>query len=138
MGKGMLTLNPLYSHNLLLNHVVMAGVLISVFSFPEINKLLDKHQFILYTLGLAMRPRMVMTVNEKLEPIPVQLMVGQAVDIIDQTGNPRTITGFQIHNSPSLIGTGERCELNGDDYISYSDVMENIVIVKENLDKKGR
>ena len=138
MGKGMLTLNPLYSHNLLLNHVVMAGVLISVFSFTEINKLLDKHQFILYTLGLAMRPRMVMTVNEKLEPIPVQLMVGQAVDIVGQTGNPRTITGFQIHNSPSLIGTGERCELNGDDYISYSDVMENIVIVKENPEKKGR
>ena len=63
--------------------------------------------------------------------IPIHLMVGQSVDIVDQTGNPRTITGFQIHNSPSLIGTGG-------DYISYSDVMENIVIVKENLDKKGR
>ena len=33
-------------------------------------------------------------------------MVGQAADIVGQTGNPRTITGFQIHNSPSLIGTG--------------------------------
>ena len=53
----------------------------------------------LYTLTLSMRPRMVMTINKKLEPIPVQLMVGQAVDIVGQTGNPTTINGFQIHNS---------------------------------------
>ena len=46
-----------------------------------------------------MRPRMVMTINKKLEPIPVQLMVGQVVDMVSQTGNPTTINGFQIHNS---------------------------------------
>ena len=39
------------------------------------NDLLNKHQFILYTLAQAMRPRMFMTVNEKLETILVQLIV---------------------------------------------------------------
>jgi 26S proteasome regulatory subunit N1 len=81
---------------------------------------------------------MVMTVDENLEPKPVQLMIGQAVDIVGQTGNPRTISGFQIHNSPAILAAGERCELNGDDYISYTDILENIVIVKENPDKRKK
>mgnify|MGYP003329625116 CR=1 FL=1 len=29
-------------------------------------------------------------------------MIGQAVDIVGQTGNPRTISGFQIHNRRKL------------------------------------
>ena len=83
-----------------------------------------------------MRPKLVMTVDEKLHPKDIQLMIGQAVDIVGQTGNPRAISGFQIHSSPAVINTGERCELNGDDYISYSDVLEGIVIVKEKERKK--
>jgi len=139
MGKGLLTLNPIYSHNQLLNNVGMAGVLVAIFSFTEIEGLiLSKYQYLLYALSLAMKPRMVMTVDENLEPKPVQLMIGQAVDIVGQTGNPRTISGFQIHNSPAILAGGERCELNGDDYISYTDILENIVIVKENPDKRKK
>jgi len=78
-----------------------------------------------------MKPKLVMTVDENLKPTPVQLMIGQAVDIVGQTGNPRAISGFQTHTSPAVINTGERCEINEDEYNSYSDVFENIVIVKE-------
>ena len=35
MGKGMMTINPLGSHNLLINNVGLAGVLISIFSFSQ-------------------------------------------------------------------------------------------------------
>lgn len=59
-------------------------------------------------------------------------MVGLGVDIVGQSGNPRTITGFQVHNSPVLLGAGERCELSGDEYIPYTEVLENVVIVKSN------
>ena len=38
---------------------------------------------------------------------------------------------FKFIIPPSLIGTG-------DDNISYSDFLENIIIIKENSDKKGR
>ena len=132
MGKGIITLDPIYSHKLLINNIGLSGILITLFSFTETEGLMcGKHQFLIYSLALAMRPKLVMTVDEKLKPKEVQLMIGQAVDIVGQTGNPRPISGFQIHTSPAVINTGERCELNGDDFISYSDVLEGIVIVKE-------
>ena len=137
MGKGIITLDPVYSHKLLINNIGLSGILITLFGFTETEGLMcGKHQFLLYSLALGMKPKLVMTVDEKLHPKDVQLMIGQAVDIVGQTGNPRAISGFQIHSSPAVINTGERCELNGDDFISYSDVFEGIVIVKEKERKK--
>lgn len=139
LGKGLLTLNPMYSHNLLLNKVGMAGILISLFALTEAEALTcGKHQFLIYSLALAMQPRMVMCVDEKLEPKKVQVMIGQSVDIVGQTGNPRTITGFQVHDSPALMASGERSELSNDDYISCTEVLENIVIVQENPNVKRK
>ena len=137
MGKGLLSLDPVYSHKLLINKKSLAGILITLFSFTETEALIcAKHQFLLYSLALAMKPKFVMTVDENLKPKDVQLMIGQAVDIVGQTGNPRTISGFQIHTSPAVINTGERCEINGEDFVPYSDVMEGVVIVKEKERKK--
>ena len=137
MGKGLITLDPVYSHKLLINKRGIAGILITLFSFTETEALIcGKHQFLLYSLALAMKPKLVMTVDENLKPKDVQLMIGQAVDIVGQTGNPRTISGFQIHTSPAVINTGERCEINGEDFIPYSDVLEGIVIVKKKERKK--
>ena len=149
LGKGLITLDPVYSHKLLINKRGLAGVLITLFSFTETEALIcGKHQFLLYSLALAMKPKLVMTVDEhlkpklvmtideNLKPKEVQLMIGQAVDIVGQTGNPRTISGFQIHTSPAVINTGERCEINGEDFLPYSDVLEGTVIVKEKERKK--
>ena len=138
MGKGLITLDPVYSHKLLLNSIGMAGILITLFAFTETEGLMcGKHQFLIFSLSLGMKPKLVMTVDEKLKPKDVQLMIGQAVDIVGQTGNPRTISGFQTHTSPAVINTGERCELsNREDYISYSDVYEGIVIVKDKEERK--
>ena len=138
MGKGLITLDPVYSHKLLLNSIGMAGILITLFAFTETEGLMcGKHQFLIFSLSLGMKPKLVMTVDENLKPKDVQLMIGQAVDIVGQTGNPRTISGFQTHTSPAVINTGERCELsNREDYISYSDVYEGIVIVKDKEERK--
>ena len=137
LGKGIITLDPIYSHKLLMNTRGLAGILITLFSFTETEGLIcDKYQFLLYSLALGMKPKLVMTVDDKLRPKDVQLMIGQAIDIVGQTGNPRTISGFQIHTSPAVINAGERCEINGEDFISYSDVLEGVVIVKENEKRK--
>ena len=140
MGKGLITLDPIYSHKLLLNSIGMAGILITLFAFTETEGLMcGKHQFLIFSLSLGMKPKLVMTVDENLKPKDVQLMIGQAVDIVGQTGNPRTISGFQTHTSPAVINTGERCELsNREDYISYSDVYEGIVIVKDKEERKEK
>ena len=140
MGKGLITLDPIYSHKLLLNNIGMSGILITLFAFTETEGLMcDKHQFLVFSLALGMKPKLVMTVDENLKPKDVQLMIGQAVDIVGQTGNPRTISGFQTHTSPAVINTGERCELsNREDYISYSDIYEGIVIVKDKEERKEK
>lgn len=71
-----------------------------------------------------------------MEPKTVQVMVGTAVDIVGQSGNPRTITGFQTHNAPVLLSSGDRCELSNEEFITLSDVLEDIVIVKDNPEYK--
>lgn len=109
MGKGLLSLNPIHSDNLLVSNVGLAGILIAVLSFTESGLILGKYQYLLYSVCLSINPRMVMVVDENLEPKNnIQLMVGTAVDTVGQSGNPRTITGFQVHNSPVIIAIGER------------------------------
>ena len=56
LGKGLITLDPVYSHKLLINKRALAGVLITLFSFTETEALIcAKHQFLLYSLALAMK-----------------------------------------------------------------------------------
>merc|ERR1712151_925375 len=127
------SLNPVYSQGFLINNAALAGLLISILSFTEVESLIcGKYQFLIYAICLAMRPRMTMLVDEKLNPLKAQVMVGTGVDTVGQSGNPRTLTGFLIQNSPVLLAHGDRCELSNEEYKSISDVLEDIVIVKEN------
>jgi 26S proteasome regulatory subunit N1 len=67
MGKGLMTLNPIHSNNFLVNNVALAGLLISILSFTETESLIcGRHQYLIYSLCLAMTPRMVMMVRIKL------------------------------------------------------------------------
>lgn len=48
----------------------------------------------------------------------------QAVDVVGQAGKPRTISGFQTHQTPVRLGHSERAELATEEYMSYSHVLE--------------
>jgi 26S proteasome regulatory subunit N1 len=109
MGKGLLSVNPIHSNNFLLSPVGLAGVAVTIFSFTEPNLIQGKYPYLIYSLCLSINPRMVMIVDEALQPLTnVQLTVGTAVDTAGQSGNPRTLTGFQVHNAPVLLSIGER------------------------------
>lgn len=45
-------------------------------------------------LGLAAYPRMLFAVDENDENKPIDIRVGQAVDVVGQAGKPKKITGF--------------------------------------------
>lgn len=136
LGKGALSLCPTYSNGFLTSKLCLSGLLISVLSFTEGESLLlGKHQYLLYSLCLSMRPNMVITLNEDLELKPISVILGQAVDTVGMHGNPKSISGYQVNTTPLLLKIGERCELNGDDYISESSIIEDVVIVKENKKK---
>ena len=69
-----------------------------------------------------------------MESVPVAVRVGQAVDVVGQAGKPKNITGFQTHNAPVLLSHGDRAELAGEDYLTMTSLLEDVVIVKTNPD----
>ena len=115
LGKGMLTLSPMHSDKFLFSQVSLAGIITVLYAATDIDTFLcGKYHYFLYYLVLSMYPRLLVTMNEDLENINVSVKVGQAVDTVGAAGKPKTITGFQIHKTPVLIGQGERAEFASD------------------------
>lgn len=141
LGKGTLTLSPFNTERSILNKVSLASLLTASVSLldPKFFILSDSttetsHQM-LYYLTPAMKPRMLITVDENLEPIKVNVRVGQAVDVVGQAGKPKTITGWVTQATPVLLSYGERAELeNTEEWISLSHSLEGIVILKKSPD----
>lgn len=139
LGKGTLTLTPFNTERTILNNVSLASLLtISVALLdPKAFILSDSttettHQ-LLYYLTPAIKPRMLITVDEELNPIKVNVRVGQAVDVVGQAGKPKTITGWVTQSTPVLLNFGERAELeNTDQWTSLSGSLEGIVILRKN------
>jgi 26S proteasome regulatory subunit N1 len=134
-----MSLSPTFCSKILLSEVSLAGILITILSFVEGEGLIcGKFQYLIFSLCLALKPRMLMTLDENLELKQIQVMVGQAIDTVGMTGNPKTISGFQVNTTPLLFSEEEKCELNGDDFISASSILEDIVLVKENPKASNR
>ena len=138
LGKGTLTLSPFNVERTVLSNTALASLLtISV-------ALLDPRAFILndsttetshellYYLTPAVKPKMLVTIDENLQPLKVNVRVGQAVDVVGQAGKPKTITGWVTQSTPVLLNYGERAELENDEYISLSNSLEGVVILKKN------
>ncbi|XP_078046761.1 regulatory particle non-ATPase 1 [Augochlora pura] len=135
LGKGTLTLSPYHSDRQILSPVALAGLLATLVGFLDVkNIILGRSHYLLYTLAVAMQPRMLITCDEKLNPFPVPVRVGLAVDVVGQAGKPKTITGFQTHTTPVLLAYGERAELATEEYIPLTPIMEGFVILRKNPD----
>ncbi|CAM9644994.1 unnamed protein product [Scytosiphon promiscuus] len=133
MGKGLMSLHPFHSDRLILNPAGLAGVLTVLHLCMDLkNTLLGKHHYVLFYITAAMNPRMLMTVDSDLNPLPVNVRVGQAVETVGQAGKPKTITGFQTHTTPVLLGVRDRAELATNEWIPSSSVLEGVVILTRN------
>ena len=131
-AKGLVSLAPFHSDRLLMNSASVAGVLTILHACVDIKgTLIDKYHFILYYLAAAMNPRYLSTVDTDLQPSSISVRVGQAVETVGQAGRPKTITGFQTHTSPVLVGVKERAELANKEYITIGSVLEGCVIVEK-------
>ncbi|CAG2107799.1 unnamed protein product [Medioppia subpectinata] len=134
LGKGTLTLSPFNSDRQLLMPTALAGLLATVISLLDVKSTIIKSHYLLYYLVTAIQPRMLITMDEELNPLPVPVRVGQAVDVVGQAGKPKTITGFQTHTTPVLLALGERAELATEEYLPLTPVLEGFVILKKNPD----
>ncbi|CAO2654648.1 Nn.00g113810.m01.CDS01 [Neocucurbitaria sp. VM-36] len=132
-GKGTLSLNPFHTDRQVLSRVAAAGLLTVLVSLIDAKSFIvgDSH-YLLYFMATAMSPRFLITLDEELKPLTVNVRVGQAVDIVGQAGRPKTITGWQTQSTPVLLAHGERAELEDEKYISLTNVLEGVVILKKN------
>ncbi|GMH48092.1 hypothetical protein TrRE_jg8589 [Triparma retinervis] len=137
MGKGLMGISPITSDKLLMNGPAFGGLMAVIFSCLDMKAtLLDKSHQILFYLSAAMNPRMLVTVDESLEWKPTTVRVGQAVEIVGAPGKPKSITGFQTHQTPVLLSSRERAELGTEEFLACTGVLEGIVVIKENPDYK--
>ncbi|KAG6831057.1 hypothetical protein H0H92_012980 [Tricholoma furcatifolium] len=133
MGKGTIGLNPFFCDRGIMSRPAVAGLLATITAFTDAKGfVLDKYHWMLYFLVTAMYPRFLITLDEELNNLPVTVRVGQAVDVVGQAGKPRTISGFQTHQTPVRLGTTERSELATEEYIPFAHVLEGFVILKKN------
>ena len=132
MGKGTLSANPFHSDRSVLSRVGAAGLLTVLVSLIDAKQFIlgDSH-YLLYFLATAMQPRFLITLDEDLKPLTVNVRVGQAVDIVGQAGRPKTITGWQTQSTPVLLAHGERAELEDEKYLSLTNVLEGVVILRK-------
>lgn len=133
MGKGTLSANPFHSDRSVLSRVGAAGLLTVLVSLIDAKQFIlgDSH-YLLYFVATAMQPRFLITLDEDLQPLTVNVRVGQAVDIVGQAGRPKTITGWQTQSTPVLLAHGERAELEDEKYLSLTNVLEGVVILRKN------
>ncbi|KAJ9635033.1 proteasome regulatory particle base subunit [Knufia peltigerae] len=133
MGKGTMSLNPFHTDRQVLSRVAAAGLLTVLVSLIDSKQfiLADAH-YLLYFLVTAMYPRFLITLDEDLKPMTVNVRVGQAVDVVGAAGRPRTITGWQTQSTPVLLAHGERAELEDEEYLCLSSTLEGLVILRKN------
>ncbi|KAG8628075.1 hypothetical protein KVT40_003948 [Elsinoe batatas] len=133
MGKGTLSLSPFHTDRSVLSKVATAGLLTTMMALTDVKSFIcaDSH-YLLYYLVTAMHPRFLVTLDEDLKPLTVNVRVGQAVDVVGQAGRPKTITGWQTQSTPVLLSYGERAELEDEEYISLTNTLEGLVILKKN------
>lgn len=132
MGKGTMSLNPFHTDRQNLSRVSTAGLLTVLVAMIDAKSFItSSSHYLLYFLVTAMHPRFLVTLDENLKPLTVNVRVGQAVDVVGQAGRPKTITGWQTQSTPVLLAHGERAELEDDEYISLSSTLEGLVILRK-------
>ena len=132
MGKGTMSLSPFHTDRQVLSRVAAAGLLTVLISLIDAKQfILAESHYLLYFLVTAMHPRFLVTLDENLKPLTVNVRVGQAVDVVGQAGRPKTITGWQTQSTPVLLAYGERAELEDEEYLCLSSSLEGLVILKK-------
>uniref|UniRef100_A0A7S1C4U1 26S proteasome regulatory subunit RPN1 n=1 Tax=Bicosoecida sp. CB-2014 TaxID=1486930 RepID=A0A7S1C4U1_9STRA len=134
MGKGLLTINPYHSDRFLLSRVAFAGIMGTVLCGIDLASTLhSKFHTLLFSLSTAMNPRMLFMVDEAdlTKPLTTEVRVGNAMDTAGQPGRPKTISGFQTHNAPVLMGAEQRAEISDPEHLeALTSVLEGVVIVR--------
>jgi 26S proteasome regulatory subunit N1 len=102
-----MTLSPIYGDSLLLHPVALASLLVVAYAPIMAEELIIKSDpLLLFFVAPTISPRLLITLDEELNIIPAQVRVGAAINVVGQTGRPRTIAGFRQMETPAVIAVG--------------------------------
>ena len=104
-GKGLVTLSPYHSDRQLLSPLALAALLTVLVCGSESSATLcGENAHMIFYAAPALRPRMLITVDEAGDLVPVSVRVGTAVDTVAQAGKPKAITGALLRElKPPLV-----------------------------------
>ncbi|KAH0794391.1 26S proteasome non-ATPase regulatory subunit 2 [Histomonas meleagridis] len=132
LGQGLMTLAPTYGDSTLLHPVALGSLLAVAFSCINTTELvLNQDPLLLFFVAPAIGQRFLVTLDEDLNVLPLQVRVGTAIDVVGQAGRPRTITGFQTLDTPVILASGQRAEFVDSTYEPLSPILEGFVIVRK-------
>lgn len=133
MGKGHLTLSPLLNDRTTVSPTALMGLLTLTHSALDLEKtILDKYHYMFFSITPSISPRMVIAVNEEMEPVDgIQVRVGLPVDTVALPGKPKAITGFQTHATPVLLSIVDKVEVADEKYRPVASIIEGAFVVEE-------
>ncbi|CAH1180038.1 unnamed protein product [Phaedon cochleariae] len=132
MGKGTLTFEASHTDRMLVDPLTMAGLLAPLVCLLDPYPLiLGQSPYLLYLLSAALQPRWLLTLDADLNPLPVGVRVGQAVDVVGKAGTPKTIAGVRTHTTPVLLAGGERAELVSDRFEAAGMTLDGICVLRQ-------
>lgn len=140
LGKGLLSLSPLHCDNFCVDRAAICGLVTYCFTILSADDTLFKDgHFLPLLLAVAANPRLCMaldaTTGEPMTDVP--LLVGKAVDTVAMVGQPKGITGFHHHNTPVVLHADSRAELRTGEFVTYSPMLEGIVLAEKNTAYEG-
>lgn len=141
-SRGLYTLHPLSHYRTLMDCASMSSLLTYLVCLGDSEDMLfSRYPYLHYLAMCAMTPRYLSTVDSSGTPVKVMVRLGTAVDTVGLAGTPKTISAFQTHSTPVLVGCGERAELArgiteresgfSGNWQPISSVLEGIVVVQE-------
>lgn len=137
LGQGLMTLSPTYGDSLLVHPVALASLMTVSYSCISTESLIvNSDPLLLYFITPAIGPRYLVTLDEDLNVLPLQVRVGTAIDVVGQAGKPRSITGFTTLSTPVILAAGQRAEFVDENIEPLSPILEGFVIVRKHQEKK--
>ena len=138
-AQGLVTISPFHSDRSLCCGPALAGLLVFLVAALQPKATLhDKWHVLLYGLAVSIMPRHLAFVDEAGVPLVVEVRVGAGVDTVAAAGRPKSITGFQTHSTPVLLGVRDRAELVDDTYMAKASVLEGVVVLAKNPASRKR
>jgi len=137
LGKGTLTLSPLFYDKTILNKKSFIGMvgLLSLF-ISEPSPVLGKHQFLFYLLEQCINNKFVMTLNSELDQEIITVRVGRPIMTVGMAGKPKGITAVVTHDSPVIVQSDEKGAIYEEEGWKYKGFVEDVVIIDKIIENR--